>query len=194
MIGFIRGILIDAEEPNLTIDVNGIGYELQMPVNSFGHLPQINQAISLYTHFVVREDGQYLFGFMTKKQRTLFRVLIKATGVGPKVALAILSAMEPDTFIHHVLSNSPDALENIPGIGNKTARRLIIELKDKLANIPMELSNNKFDNKPDPINDALSALVALGYKTYEARSVLNKHQDKNLSSAELIKLALKEIT
>lgn len=193
MIGFIRGILIDSEEPNLTIDVNGIGYELQIPVNSFCHLPQINQEISLYTHFVVREDGQYLFGFITKKQRTLFRALIKATGVGPKVALAILSAMEPDTFIHHVLSNSPQALENIPGIGSKTARRLIIELKDKLANIPIELSNTKLDNKLDPMSDALSALVALGYKAYEARSVLNKHKDKNLPSAELIKLALKEI-
>jgi len=193
MIGFIRGILIDTEEPNLTIDVNGLGYELQIPINSFCHLPQINQEISLYTHFVVREDGQYLFGFITKKERTLFRILIKATGVGPKVALAILSAMEPDAFIHHVLSNSPQALENIPGIGNKTARRLIIELKDKLANIPIELSSARLDNKLDPINDALSALVALGYKAYEARNVLNKHKDKNLSSAELIKLALKEM-
>lgn len=194
MIGFIRGILIDTEEPNLTIDVNGLGYELQIPASSFCHLPPINQAISLYTHFVVREDGQYLFGFITKKQRTLFRVLIKATGVGPKVALAILAAMEPDTFIHHVLSNAPQALENIPGIGSKTARRLIIELKDKLANIPIELSNTKLDNKLDPMNDALSALVALGYKAYEAKNILNKHKDKNLPSAELIKLALKEIT
>jgi len=194
MIGFIRGILIDTEEPNLTIDVNGLGYELQIPINSFCHLPQINQEISLYTHFVVREDGQYLFGFITKKQRTLFRILIKATGVGPKVALAILSAMEPDVFIHNVLNNNSQALENISGIGGKTAKRLIIELKDKVINIPIELSNRKLDNKLDPVNDALSALVALGYKAYEAKNALNKHQDKNLSSAELIKLALKEIT
>lgn len=193
MISFIQGILIDIEEPNVTINVNGVGYELQIPVTSFNQLPPINQAISLYTHLVVREDGQYLFGFITKTQRTLFRALIKATGVGPKVALAILAAMEPETFIQHVLSNNPHALESIPGIGGKTAKRLIIELKDKLINMPVALTSTQSTQTSNATTDALSALIALGYKAYEVKNILNKYQDSNLDSAALIKLALKEL-
>lgn len=192
MIGFLRGILLEKEAPNLTIEVNGVGYEVQIPVNSFYRLPQINQELSLHIHFVVREDGQFLYGFIDKEQRTLFRSLIKVNGVGPKMALAILSAMEPDIFVHHVLNNSPEALEHIPGVGAKTARRLIVEMKDKVSE--WKSDSTFVDIKAGvAITDAISALVALGYKPHEARKALMKHKDKELPSEELVRLALKEI-
>jgi Holliday junction DNA helicase RuvA len=192
MIGFLRGILLEKEPSNLTLEVNGIGYEVQIPTNSFYRLPQVNQELSLHIHFVVREDGQFLYGFVDKEQRTLFRSLIKVNGVGPKMALAILSSMEPDIFIRHVLNNDPNALEHIPGIGAKTARRLIIEMKDKVSEWKntSTLVNVKLGAA---INDAISALVALGYKPHEARRALMKHKEKELSSEELVRLALKEI-
>lgn len=189
MIGFLRGILLEKESPNLTLEVGGIGYEVQIPVNSFYRLPQINQELSLYIHFIVRDDGQFLYGFIDKEQRVLFRSLIKVNGVGPKMALAILSAMEPDVFVRHVLNNDPDALEHIPGVGAKTARRLIVEMKDKINNT-ITTTDTKLDIA---INDAVSALIALGYKQHEARRALMKHEDKKLSSEELVRLALKEI-
>ncbi len=192
MIGFLRGILLEKEAPNLTLEVNGIGYEVQIPVNSFYRVPQIGKEISLHIHFVVREDGQFLYGFIDKEERMLFRSLIKVNGVGPKMALAILSAMEPNIFVRHVLNNDPDALEHIPGVGAKTARRLIIEMRDKVSE--WKNINLAIDTKAGAaVNDALSALIALGYKPHEARRALMKHQDKELPSEELVRLALKEI-
>lgn len=192
MIGFLRGVLLEKEEPNLTIEVNGIGYEVQIPLNSFYRVPQIGKEISLHIHFVVREDGQFLYGFIDKEERSLFRALIKVNGVGPKMALAILSAMEPNVFVRHVLNNDPDALEHIPGVGAKTARRLIIEMRDKVNE--WKNINVAIDTKAGAaVNDALSALIALGYKPHEARRALVKHQDKELPSEELVRLALKEI-
>ncbi|MEI8054547.1 MAG: Holliday junction branch migration protein RuvA [bacterium] len=187
MIGFLRGVLLEKDAPNLTIEVNGVGYEVQIPINGFYRLPQINQELSLHIHFVVREDGQFLYGFIDKEQRTLFRSLIKVNGVGPKMALAILSAMEPDVFVRHVLNNDPDALEHIPGVGAKTARRLIVEMKDKVNSTFTNIKSNT------AVSDAISALVALGYKPHEARRALMKHEDKALPSEELVRLALKEI-
>lgn len=191
MIGFLRGILLEKEAPNLTLEVNGVGYEVQIPVNSFYRVPQIGKEISLHIHFVVREDGQFLYGFIDKEERMLFRSLIKVNGVGPKMALAILSAMEPNIFVRHVLNNDPDALEHIPGVGAKTARRLIIEMRDKVTE--WKNINVTMDTKAGAVNDALSALIALGYKPHEARRALMKHQDKELPSEELVRLALKEI-
>jgi len=192
MIGFLRGILLEKEAPNLTIEVSGVGYEVQIPINSFYRVPQIGKEISLHIHFVVREDGQFLYGFIDKEERSLFRALIKVNGVGPKMALAILSAMEPNVFVRHVLNNDPDALEHIPGVGAKTARRLIIEMRDKVT--AWKNINTVVDTKAGAaVNDALSALIALGYKPHEARRALMKHQDKELPSEELVRLALKEI-
>ena len=188
MIGFLRGILLEKEAPNLTIDINGIGYEVQVPTNNFHLLPQTNKEISLHIHFVTREDGQFLYGFIDKEQKSLFRSLIKVNGVGPKMALAILSAMEPGTFAHHVLNNDPAALESIPGVGAKTARRLIIDMKDKVTK-----SNNINIKVGDEMSDAISALIALGYKQHEASKALTKHKDKGVSSDELVRLALKDI-
>ena len=192
MISFLRGILLEKAAPSLVVETNGIGYEVQMPLNKFPNLPQIGQEVSLHIHFVVREDGQYLYGFLDKEQRSLFRSLIKVNGVGPKMALAILSSMEPDVFTHNILNNEHSSLERIPGVGAKTARRLVVEMKDKInelqgANILAATKTNH------ATNDAISALVALGYKQQAACKILMKHKDKELPSEELIKLALKEI-
>lgn len=192
MIGFLRGILLEKEMPNITVEVNGIGYELQIPINIFGNLPPVGKELHLYTHFVVREDGQFLYGFADKEQRSLFRSLIKVNGVGPKMALAILSAMEPGVFVRYILNNDTNALEHIPGVGAKTAKRLLVEMRDKVTewnNINM-VPGCKTDGI---VSDAVSALVALGYKPHEARRAVMKYEDKGLPSEELVRLALKEI-
>lgn len=188
MISFLRGILLEKEAPTLTLEANGVGYEIQIPTTSFTRLPQIGKEVSLYIHFVAREDGQFLYGFLDKEQRLLFRSLIKVNNVGPKMALAILSAIEPAVFVHHILNNNRDALEHIPGIGAKTAERLIVEMRDKVTGL--ESVNTTADTA---INDAVSALVALGYKQHEAHKFLMKHKDKNLTTEKLVRLALKEI-
>ncbi|MCL5260470.1 MAG: Holliday junction branch migration protein RuvA [Gammaproteobacteria bacterium] len=192
MIGRLRGILLEKSAPNLLIDVGGIGYEVQLPVNSFYNLPQIGAEITLFTHFIVREDGHYLFGFISLSQRALFRTLLKVSGVGPKLGLAILSGMEPDVFVRHVLGNDPSSLERIPGVGKKLAQRLVVEMHDKLSD--WETTGVVSDIKVSTaVRDAISALIALGYKSHEARKSLEAHQNKDLSSEELIRLALKDI-
>ena len=192
MIGFLRGILLEKEAPNLTLEINGIGYEVQMSMNNFDHLPAIGKEISLYIHMVKREDGEFLFGFTNKEQRSLFRSLIKISNIGPKIALAILSAMTPNVFAKHLSNNDVEALERIPGIGTKTAKRLIIEMKDKI--IDWESSGINIDSNIDAaMRDAVSALISLGYKQHEAFCALVCHKDKLLSSEELVKLALKKI-
>jgi Holliday junction DNA helicase RuvA len=193
MIGSLRGLLLEKELSHLLIEVNGIGYEVQIATSCFNHLPAIGKELSLYIHLVKREDGEFLYGFTNKEQKTLFKALIKISNIGPKTALTILSAMEPGVFIRHLANNEIDALERVPGIGAKTARRLIIELKDKISaweNIGISSGHN--GNLA--INDAASALVALGYKPYEVKQALNLLKDHNLSSEELIRLALKKIS
>src|SRR3989304_15476 len=192
MIGFLRGILLEKEAPNLTLEINGIGYEVQMSMNNFDHLPAIGKEISLYIHMVKREDGEFLFGFTNKEQRSLFRSLIKISNIGPKIALAILCAAPPNVFAKHLSNNDVEALERIPGIGTKTAKRLIIEMKDKI--IDWESSGINIDSNIDAaMRDAVSALISLGYKQHEAFCALACHKDKLLSSEELVKLALKKI-
>ena len=186
MISFLRGVLLEKEQSDLIVEVNGVGYEVQLPSNS--RLPQVGTIISLYIHFVAREDRQFLYGFLVKEERALFRALIKVNSVGPKMALAILSNMPPDVFMQHVVNNDAKALGHIPGVGAKTAQRLIIEMRDSVTewqknNVPINTA----------IDDAVSALVALGYKQHEARRALLQHQDKQLPSEELVRLALKEI-
>lgn len=192
MIGFLRGILLDKEAPNLTIEVNGVGYEIQMPLTSFATLPAAGKEISLYVHRVTREDGDFLYGFSNKEQRLLFRSLIKINSVGPKIALAILAAMAPEVFIRHLANNDTAALEEIPGIGAKTASRLIVEMRDKITEWENMGITSSFDITT-PMRDAVSALVTLGYKPHEARQALTELKDKTLPSEELVRLALKKI-
>jgi holliday junction DNA helicase RuvA len=193
MIGFLRGILLDKETPNLTVDANGIGYEIQMAISSFANLPPVGKEVALYIHLVTREDGNFLYGFVNKEQRALFRALIKISGIGPKIALAILSAMEPHVFARHLTNNDATAFEHISGIGAKTAKRLFIEMKDKVSDWEHVVGAADDFSANDAVRDAIGALVALGYKPHEARHAFRDLQDKNLSSEELIRLALKKI-
>lgn len=192
MIGFLRGTLLEKDAPNLTLEVSGIGYEIQMAMSGFAHLPPVGKEAALHIHMVTREDGSFLYGFINKDQRSLFRALIKISGIGPKMALTILSAMEPSAFARHLANNDTAAFEHISGIGAKTAKRLVIEMKDKIT----EWENAGMDIDAaagSSVRDAVGALVALGYKPHEARHALSELQDKNLSSEELVRLALKKI-
>jgi len=192
MIGRICGILLEKQAPFLLVDVNGLGFEVHLPLNCFHRLGQIGEKIVLYTHFVVREDGHFLYGFLDKKQRTMFRSLIRVNNVGPKLALAILSTMEPETFAHHILHNDIAALIRIPGVGEKTAQRLLVEMRDRLDDfaVAMEVAES---NDALASRDAISALITLGYKPHEAKKAVDRHKGENISSEELIRMALKEI-
>lgn len=187
MIGRIRGILIEKQAPHLVIEAAGVGYELQAPMNTFYQLPDLGKEVTLYTHLVIREDAQLLYAFMHKKEQALFRTLIKISGVGPKLALAILSGMDPDTFVQCVMDNEIRTLERLPGIGRKTAERLLVEMRSRLKDWQTDVVTASGSK------DAISALLALGYKPQEANRAIAKYKDKNLSSEELIRLALSDI-
>lgn len=203
MIGRIRGILLEKQPPNIVIEASGIGYEVQLPMTSFYQLPDVGQETVIYTHFVVREDAQLLFGFAEIRERALFRELIKANGVGPKLALTILSGMSANQFIQCVSHDDVSSLVKLPGVGKKTAERLLVEMRDKLKNFSVD-DGAPIPAIPDPqateatligTNDikeeAMSALVALGYKPLQASKMINTVFSDELSSEELIKAALK---
>src|SRR5689334_16526495 len=128
MIAQIRGIILEKSPPQLLIEVHGMGYEIDVPMNTFYQLPEVGQEISLFTHFVVREDAHHLYGFYTRKERQLFRSLLKVNGVGPKLALTILSSITPEEYVRFVLANDTASLVRLPGVGKKTAERLVIEM------------------------------------------------------------------
>ena len=202
MIGRIEGRLLEKQPPEVLIDVNGIGYEIQMPMTSFYQLPAVGENVAVYTHFVVREDAQLLFGFADKMERGLFRELIKDNGVGPKLGLTILSGMSAGQFLISVQNEDVSALVSLPGIGRKTAERLVVELKDRLAkfgkqqavDIPFDMENKAADTIV-PVNDAKeeaqSALVALGYKPVQANKLVTSVYQDGMNSENLIREALK---
>ena len=190
MITRISGVLLEKKAPTLVIDVNGLGYELFVPMSTFYQLPNIGENIILLTHFVVREDAQLLFGFISERERKLFRALIKVNGVGPKLAMTILSGIEADQFVKCVQEQDCETLMRIPGIGKKTAERLMIETRDRLSewevtSLPVDLNQ--------AMQDALSALAALGYKPSDAKRVITKIHQPSHNSEQLIKLALQQM-
>jgi Holliday junction DNA helicase RuvA len=203
MIGSLRGMLLEKRPPLLLIDVHGVGYEVHAPMTSFYQLPAIGSEVLLHTHFVVRDDAQLLFGFVDKQTRELFRELIRVNGLGPKMALAILSALDTDELILCVQQNNLNTLVRVPGIGRKTAERLLVELRDRVDHWTgkSDLSETQIvrtgNTSPAPSirQDAESALLALGYKPQEAekaiQNVLKEHAAD--SSEELIRLALKRM-
>ena len=198
MIGQIRGIIIAKTPPQLLIDVNGIGYEIDAPMSTFYQLPAEGEMVRLLTHFVVREDAQHLFGFYTQEEQRLFRTLLKVNGVGPRMALTILSSATPGEFVRSVLNNDTASLVRLPGIGKKTAERLVIEMRDKLSDwtpsLPPQPSlSNAPPNRQNQLQDAIAALVALGYKSQEANRVVTKIDDGAAVSEELIRRALREM-
>lgn len=197
MITHISGLLLDKKPPLLTIDVNGIGYEIFAPMSTFYQLPDVGNKITLLTHFVVREDAQLLFGFQSEQERKLFRALIKVNGVGPKLALTILSGIETDDFVACIHAQDDARLTTIPGVGKKTAERLIIEMRDALSQwnaVSLTETQKELAINPNQIiQDAMSALTALGYKPQEAKNAISKVHQPNHSNEQLIRLALQQM-
>lgn len=199
MIGRLTGILIEKQPPEILLDVQGVGYELLLPMTSFYSLPEVGQSVTLFTHFVVREDAHLLFGFAQKSDRSLFRELIKTNGVGPKLALAILSAMSVNDFAYAIEREELSKLIKIPGIGRKTAERLLVELKGKFKgqqqDFFIESSHLSAPSQPSAQDsaseEAISALIALGYKPADAEKMVKKIAKADLSSEQLIREALK---
>lgn len=196
MITHLCGKLTEKKAPTLIIDVNGIGYEIHAPMSTFYQLPDIGNQITLLTHFVVREDAQLLFGFFTEHERRLFRALIKVNGVGPKLALTILSGIETDAFVACIHAQDDARLTHIPGIGKKTAGRLIVEMRDALSewHTPaIAISQTEFVEPNQVIQDAMSALTALGYKSAEAKNAVSKVHEPHHNNEQLIRLALQQM-
>lgn len=196
MIGRLRGILIEKQAPLLLIDVNGVFYEVHAPMSTFYHLPELENPVTLHTHMVVREDAQLLYGFYSQRERALFRSLIRVNGVGPKLALTILSGVEPDQFVQCIHADDATSLTKIPGIGKKTAERLIIETRDALKEWEPTHSHSNATGElfaDQATNDAIAALTSLGYKPNDAKRAIGQIQEDGLTSEELIRLALKKI-
>lgn len=195
MIGQVRGVILEKKPPQLIVDVQGIGYEIDAPMSTFFQLPEVGKTVQLFTHFTVREDAHQLFGFYTKDERQLFRTLLKVNGVGPRLALTILSSVKVEGFVQAVIHNDVDSLTKIQGIGKKTADRLLIEMRDKLSewSHQSQLTHTPNQVRHQIIQDAISALITLGYKQPEANRYVTKIDDGKLSSEELIKRALREM-
>lgn len=197
MIGRICGTLLEKNPPELLIDVGGLGYEVQAPMSTVFDLPAIGQPVTLVTHFHVREDAQILYGFLTEAERTLFRLLLKVNGVGAKMALAILSGMNPQEFRVCVLNADQQALVRLPGIGKKTAERLIVEMRDRVEGVELPAGSGVAGaatvaaKQDDPATEAAQALEALGYRPQEAARMAKKAAAPGLSSEEVIRMALK---
>ena len=194
MLGFLRGKLINKQPPLLILDVKGGGYEIEAPMTTFYVLPKTGSEIEIYTHLVVRDDAHLLFGFATENERLLFRNLIKVNGVGAKMALTILSGIEANEFSQCIQNNNAERLTKLPGIGKKTAERLIIEMRDRIENIPKLATiqkNGNMDKRSNPADEAISALISLGYKPAEASKYVLAITNDGMSSEELIREALK---
>ncbi len=194
MISHLRGLLIRKQPPWLVIDVQGIGYEVLAPLSTCEQLPELNQEVHLLTHLSVREDTQVLYGFINDSERQLFRLLIRVNGVGPKLALSILSTMDLNSFVQCVHDNNITRLTRIPGVGKKTAERLIIEMRDRLeGHINKATATTKsslVQGLISPVDDAISALIALGYKPQEASRWVHAVAEEGLTSEVLIRRAL----
>ncbi|CAA6809497.1 MAG: Holliday junction DNA helicase RuvA [uncultured Thiotrichaceae bacterium] len=198
MIGQLRGKIIQKQPPELMIDVSGVGYELQASMNTFYELPlDADAEVTLFTHFIVREDAQILFAFSSVAERALFRHLLKVNGVGPKMALAIVSGMTEIEFRQFIHAGDATALSRIPGVGKKTAERLIVEMRDRLpkpdeaASETTSTGNTPQRNSRSDTDEALNALLALGYKPAQASKMIAPLENKGLSVEEIIRQALR---
>jgi len=198
VIGRLRGTLAEKQPPHVILDINGLGYELEVPMTTLYRLPAVGEPLTLHTHLVVREDAQLLYGFFEKRERELFRELIRLNGVGPKLALALMSGLEVDELVRCVQAQDTSVLVKVPGVGKKTAERLLVELKDRfkawetlpgMAGLVVEPQAAAAVSNAE--NDALSALVSLGYKPQEASRAVAAIKEEGLSSEEMIRRALK---
>ena len=189
MISRLTGVLAEKSPPYVLVDVNGVGYEVQVPMSTFYNLPALGTPLTVHTHFVVREDAQLLYGFGTEAERAAFRELIKISGVGPRIALALLSGLNTDELAQAVAAQDASRLVKVPGIGKKTAERLLLELKGKMAPV---LATPNWSAVSDAQTDILQALIALGYSDKEAQLAL-KALPPDATVSEGIKQALKAL-
>jgi Holliday junction DNA helicase RuvA len=191
VIGHLRGRLVRKAPPALIVEVGGVGYELEAPMSTFYRLPEVGSEVELHTHLVVREDAHLLYGFSTENERRLFRDLLRVTGIGPKIGLALLSGMDVDTFLFCVEAQDVDALTRIPGIGRKTAERLLIEMRDRIRALgQMPSSAPRLDQPAGAQAEAFAALVALGYRPAEVTRLLKSVNNEGAGTEELIRRAL----
>jgi Holliday junction DNA helicase RuvA len=191
MIGSVRGRILAKTPPQLLVEAAGLGYELQVPMSTFFHLPAVGEEVRLLTHLVVREDAHVLYAFGTEDERHLFRNLIKVSGVGPKIALALLSGISVEAFALCVQAQDVAALIKVPGIGRKTAERLVVEMRDRLEAAGGSVAASGVPIGASPEAEAFGALVALGYKPAEAVRLLKAAGPGTQSTEELIRRALK---
>ncbi len=191
MIGLIHGRIASKTPPQLLVEVGGVGYEIEAPMSTFFLLPAIGEEVRLLTHLVVREDAHLLYGFATAEERRLFRNLLKVSGVGPKIALALLSGISVEGFTHCVRNEDVAALTRVPGIGRKTAERLLVEMRDRLDEATPGIAGpGSAPAGPSAQNEAFSALVALGYKPAEASRLLKSVEGGTQTTEDLIRRAL----
>ncbi len=195
MIGFLRGVLVAKKAPCLLLDVHGVGYEIDAPMSTFFKLPKEGEEVFLHTHLSVREDAHTLYGFLSEAERALFRSLIKTNGVGAKLALGILSGVSVEEFQRCIHSGNTALLVRLPGIGKKTAERLIIEMRDRLpetgaATVDIAVGTAAAPAPASPVPDAVSALVALGFKPQDANAMVRSIPAEGKTSEDLIRLAL----
>lgn len=194
MIGRLRGILAAKAPPQLLLDVQGVGYEVEAPMTTFYDLPAVGETVTLYTHLVVREDAQQLYGFSSEADRLLFRLLIKISGVGPKLALTILSGLSAGAFEQCIRNNDTGALIRLPGVGKKTAERLMIEMRDRLPAHGGAEGKTVVELLPGasntPRQEAVNALMALGYKPQDASRMVQNIAGDDKSCEHIIRLAL----
>ena len=207
MIGRLKGEIIGKRPPHLLLDVNGVGYELEAPMSTFYDLPAVGSTVTLITHLAIREDAHALYGFARERDRDLFRALLKVTGIGAKIGLAILSGMDAPRFVQCVEQEDITALTRIPGIGTKTAQRLVVEMRDRLdgigggfafaAALPGAAGPSTMigmpGQAPSALADAVSALVALGYKPADANRMARAADDGAKTSEEIIRAALRAV-
>jgi len=195
MISRLRGLLIEKQAPSLVVDVQGVGYEILAPMSTFYNLPDLNSEVSLLTHLSVREDAHVLYGFLTESERSLFRDLIRVSGVGPKLSLSIISSMELPMFVQCISQEDTKRLIKIPGVGKKMAERLVVEMRDRLTNLELSVKTTSTTTPltkdiATPVEDAISALIALGYKPVDARRWVQAVAEEGLTSEVLIRKAL----
>ncbi len=206
MIGRIRGVLVEKAPGHVLVECSGLGYEVDIPYTSFFNLPEAGQEVTLHTHFAVREDAQQLYGFAARLDRDLFRLLIKVNGVGPKLAVAILSGLDSEQFIRCVENRDVNALVKLPGVGKKTAERLLIEMADRIGQLEgqftpasPEATGGEVARPKAPVaeshprDEAEAALIALGYKPQEAAKAINRIAEDGMTSEALIRLALRNM-
>ncbi len=197
MIGFLQGKLLTKAPPFLLVDVQGVGYEIEAPMTTFYDLPEIGEAVILYTHLQIRDDAHCLYAFSNLSDRQMFRHLIKVNGIGPKLALTILSGQSADEFNRCVRNQDVQTLVRLPGVGKKTAERLIIEMRDRLPKVLDEsgsqtksTGNSLSASTNNPREEAISALSSLGYKPAEASKMIDQVATDDLSCEQMIRLAL----